>query len=554
MTRHLIPALAAAMLTGCAALSGAPGHGAPTAPPANPGSHPTSPPPTPTQAAPSQTPPPALGLPDASGVVTACEANALALPLGDSFGVASRIIAQEDWLYVLVDGELYRTPRGDADAGALQLEPVLARGQDVAGRPVQELVDLASDPASSALYALDKAGHVYRYEPATGEVTLAYRAAPNNDDPLWIEPEFVALAVGPDGGVILLDTAHTALWQPDGQSGLQAIVETAALYQGVDIVTVDGAFYVLGYDGSIAQAAPPWNMIAWRGAPETPGLMLSLLVTDHLGVPLLYVVDGLNRLIIGMDAQTGEPLTATRFAFPSMGLLRDVGFAGGRLYAVADASLIVFPGPETGACEPLDDYPPPTPYGEDISSALADAAFPIAGGWLPPWPRVYPGANRLYRLGIHHGLDIHEYTAPPGFGAGTPVLAAADGQVIEASLDYTPVSAREFDALVARSQSLGYTPPEALARLYGRRIVIEHPGGVQTVYAHLSEIAPDIQVGSQVARGQVIGAVGVSGTMGEGAPGTVLAHLHFEIWLDGRYLGQGLTLRETMWWFEQVFD
>ena len=550
MTRYLIPTLAAAMaLTGCAVSHDAP-EVIPTATPSAESASMPSPQPTP-----PATPPMALGLPDPSGIVVACESNALVLPLGDSFGAASRIVAQEEWLYVLIDGALYRIARAGADVGTPQIEPVIVREQDVAGRPVQELVDLAADPATSALLALDKVGHVYRYEPSTGGLTLVYRAAPNNGDPSWIEPQVVALAVGPEGDVLLLDTTHSALWQPDGLSALAAVGEAAEMEWGVDVAVVDDEIYVLGHDGSIGRIIRPSGMAAWRGAPAEPGLMLALRSSDHLGVPLLFVVDGLNRRIIGLDPATGESVTATRFAFPEMGLLRDADFAGGRLYAVADAMLIIFPGPETGdGCAPVDVYVAPWLYGEDPTGALADAAFPTPGGWLPPWSRLYPGANRLYRMGIHSGVDIYEYTAFPGFGVGSPVVAIADGQVIEESLDYEPVLSEEFDALVAESQALGVTPPEAMMRFYGRRVAIAHAGGVQTVYAHLSELAPEITLGAEVVRGQIIGAVGVSGTMGEDAPGTVVPHLHAEIWIGERYLGEGITLRETMWWFEQIFE
>lgn len=60
---------------------------------------------------------------------------------------------------------------------------------------------------------------------------------------------------------------------------------------------------------------------------------------------------------------------------------------------------------------------------------------------------------------------------------------------------------------------------------YGLTVVIDHGGGMQTRYAHLSSI--DAAVGEQLAQGQVVGRVGQSGR----ATGP---HLHFEVLLDGQ--------------------
>ena len=89
----------------------------------------------------------------------------------------------------------------------------------------------------------------------------------------------------------------------------------------------------------------------------------------------------------------------------------------------------------------------------------------------------------------HTGLD---FAAP----TGTPVRAATAGTVT----------------------SVGW------AGAYGNKIEITHPDGSQTWYAHLSRT--DVQVGSQVGTGTLIGAVGATGNV-------TGPHLHFEVRPDG---------------------
>jgi hypothetical protein len=119
---------------------------------------------------------------------------------------------------------------------------------------------------------------------------------------------------------------------------------------------------------------------------------------------------------------------------------------------------------------------------------------------------VKPPANDLvdstYRYGLtangmrdpHHGVEfVNE--------SGTPVYAAADGEVIFAGPDE--------DAI--------YGPWK---NYYGNLVVIEHNDELFTLYAHLSQV--DVQAGQKVLMGDKLGEIGRTGV-------AIGSHLHFEV-------------------------
>jgi murein DD-endopeptidase MepM/ murein hydrolase activator NlpD len=60
---------------------------------------------------------------------------------------------------------------------------------------------------------------------------------------------------------------------------------------------------------------------------------------------------------------------------------------------------------------------------------------------------------------------------------------------------------------------------------YGNMVVLDHHFGIVTKYGHLSRIA--VTPGQNVSRGDVVGYVGSTGR-------STGAHLHYEVWMNGR--------------------
>jgi murein DD-endopeptidase MepM/ murein hydrolase activator NlpD len=170
--------------------------------------------------------------------------------------------------------------------------------------------------------------------------------------------------------------------------------------------------------------------------------------------------------------------------------------------------------------------------------------MPIVGATLPDLDTLLPSAPRAYRNGIHQGFDLNDghIGVPTAYSA--PAIAAKDGTVIRASLDFTEMTPEEYLEAIALSRAAGTTPPDILDKLRGKQVWIDHGHGIITRYVHLSGIASDIVEGKRVTAGDIVGFVGNSGTESAAKGGRAGAHLHFELRIDDRYFGEGMSYDE----------
>lgn len=131
----------------------------------------------------------------------------------------------------------------------------------------------------------------------------------------------------------------------------------------------------------------------------------------------------------------------------------------------------------------------PTPTKNASPSKVSGGSAVASGGGSAGFSNPLPGAIRTQGIHGYNGVDLS------GVPVGTAVIAAAGGEVIVA-------------------KSSGWNGG------YGSYVVIKHPNGTQTLYAHLSSVA--VAIGQTVAKGEKIGGMGNTGR-------STGPHLHFEV-------------------------
>ncbi len=131
-----------------------------------------------------------------------------------------------------------------------------------------------------------------------------------------------------------------------------------------------------------------------------------------------------------------------------------------------------------------------------VDNAINNPTTPSALGFQ--WPLSAASVTSEYGYRIHPVYGTRRLHAGIDVGAprGTPIASSNDGVVIF-------VGTRGG---------------------YGQTVLVDHGGGITTLYAHMSEMG--VFEGQNVSRGDIVGFVGATGT----ATGN---HLHFEVRVNG---------------------
>jgi murein DD-endopeptidase MepM/ murein hydrolase activator NlpD len=162
--------------------------------------------------------------------------------------------------------------------------------------------------------------------------------------------------------------------------------------------------------------------------------------------------------------------------------------------------------------------PPTTP----ISATRTDAGAPVSAARSPGVngttaarePERSLHLDMQARVSSPYGWRHDPFHGHARFHGGID-LAAREGTPVPSAAGGTVVTAGEQGA-------------------YGLTVVVRHPGGYESRYAHLSGI--DVSVGETIGKGTVVGKVGTTGR-------STAPHLHFEVTRGGQRIDPGQFVR-----------
>lgn len=460
----------------------------------------------------------------------------------DSFVHPVALEVTGETAYLLDAGRVLMLDLAQAAPPAVLLQP----GDRVAGVPVLEPLDLTL--ADGALLVLDRAGDVYRYDVGAQTWALDRYDRPVEESSGHY---FVAIDAPNGAPVDVADADDPYLLETNYKFVTQYGTPLPPAWRlpdlrAVDVSAIGDSVYVLQRDLHDDQA----QVTQYRYTATVPAFRTRFpierprqLVATQTAV---YVLDQDGSRLLAFDPRSGGLTGITQLP---------AGEGISAFWADTPGTTLLFAGRDrlffAGHPERLASIPGGTPlagvqpHDPAVLASLTGLTVPIGGSNITFRDFQLPGAPRHYRLGIHYGSDF--YWQP-----GTQVLAAGDGVVVRADVDYVPPTLLELNDWWSESQALGYTPDDILDSYLGRQVWIEHPNGLVSLYAHLSEIAPGIAAGTAVTRGQVIGAVGNSGSPASPAGPGEDAHLHFELWLGDHFIGQFLRPIEAREWIERI--
>lgn len=161
-------------------------------------------------------------------------------------------------------------------------------------------------------------------------------------------------------------------------------------------------------------------------------------------------------------------------------------------------------------------------YEAQLSFALDRTKIPVAGKGVLSWPFEggYMAECPSFQSVLGNGQCLTQY-----FGNTQFAMSGAYNGKGHNGIDFrAPSGTKITAALTGTVEGTGNTDAVSGCYSYGKWVLVKHPNGISTLYAHLSVIS--VSPGQQVLTGDLIGYSGATGYV-------TGPHLHFSVYASG---------------------
>lgn len=420
-----------------------------------------------------------------------------------------------------------------------------------------EIVNMTS--FGNTIYFLDKLNLIYLYNTSTGKFTNKLNFNYIKD----IEPQFISITK--DEKVYILDNSQNKIFYINknnlytfNQNVSNNLLQNSDLNltESIDFYKEKNNFYILNRGNTLkvisGNTSDEYNIIQQQDSYN----YLKLYSAPYL--KNLYFSGAYNGNIIAVSKEDKTIKGNYYLKYQNKNLpVYDLFIEKNVLYILSGNYLFIHNNFNENKFNQI-----PTAVNSDLLSdsinsiALKNIKIPLDNGTsLPLHASVYPGARRLYRYGIHEGIDFFENVS-----TSTPVIACKKGKIIRIDKEYKQLDKISHDKILKKCKQLGYTSADIADLLRGRQVVIQHDNNVISIYAHLSKVNNALEINQEIDQGDILGYVGNSGTTDDVNKTGKGLHLHFELHINDKtknleyYLGKYLTVEESMQIYQKILE
>lgn len=421
----------------------------------------------------------------------------------------------------------------------------------------QEIVNLAL--FNNKIYFLDKLNIIYVYDLSNKKFIQKYNFNYIKD----IEPQFISIKS--NNKVYILDNSQNIIFSLENNKiipfkfkKLENIIQYSNfdLTESVDFYKENNDFYVLNR-GNILKIISN-NVTNEYNLNQKNDIYNYLRIFSDKNLKNIYFIGGYNGSIKSFSKLNKKVEGNYFIKYKNTSLaVYDLFIENNVLYILADNYLIIYDNFRENNFNLLRDN-----FDYDLLDKsleiinLKNIRLPLDNGSsLPLHASVYPGARRLYRTGIHEGIDFFE-----NVNINTPVISCKKGIVIRVDKNYKNIDKKTHENILKKCKDLGYTPSDIADLLRGRQVVIKHENNLISVYSHLSKVNSDLEIGQEVDEGDILGYIGNSGTKDDVNKTNKGLHLHFELHINDKsknleyYLGKYLSVEESMQIYQKIMS